>query len=176
MDVGAPADDRARRLFVLRHARADAAREPGGDHARPLSQDGVTSLTTLRRFLVGRAADVGIVWCSSATRTRQTLDGIRDGLGAVTVHIEDELYGADAATWLQRCRSAPATARGVLLVGHNPGMARLLHEVTASGEPAALAALRRGVAPGALAELRVHGGWSALGPRSAHLVELVTPP
>ena len=46
--------------------------------------------------------------CSSAVRTRETLDAILPVLGAPEVLIEDALYGASADALLSRiCRRCP---------------------------------------------------------------------
>jgi len=60
------------------------------------------------------------VLCSTATRTRETLD--RTGITAPTTYL-DEIYGGTPTEILEAVRVySPADAATVLVVGHEPGM------------------------------------------------------
>ena len=107
--------------------------------------------------------------CSSAVRTRETLDALLPALGGPEVSYEDELYGAWSETLLERVREVPAGVGSVLVVGHNPGISdfalALAHD----------ARLRDGFPTGALATLDVPGAWAALEPGGATLRAFVVP-
>jgi len=170
------ADEVDRRLFVLRHAKSSWKHSGLSDHDRPLSGRGHDALPRLRRALEERAPDIEVVLCSSAVRTVATLEGIRAALPAhVQVTIDDELYGAGGQSWLERCRQVGDDVAGVLVVGHNPGLEGLVHQLAPTGEQAALDLLARGFPTGALAELQVPGPWSALAFDSCHLAALQIP-
>ncbi len=165
-----------RRLFVLRHAKSSWDDPSLADHDRPLNDRGRDSLPKLQRALTEYTDAIDIVLCSSAARTVATFDGIRGALREdVEVVVEEALYGADAATWLARCRELDADVGGALLVGHNPGLEDLIVELTGAGEQEALEQLASKVPTGALACCSFDGAWSTLGADSCYLDALLVP-
>jgi phosphohistidine phosphatase SixA len=68
----------------------------------------------------GRRSSPSSVLCSSAARTRQTLELLRPALGGATVLVENELYGASSDQLLARIRLVPDEVACVLVIGHNP--------------------------------------------------------
>jgi phosphohistidine phosphatase len=111
-----------------------------------------------------------VVLCSTAVRTRETLDALLPALGDPEVRHEDGLYLASAHTLLTRLRSLDVES--ALVVGHNPGLQGL---VVALARPGALRARVEAKLPtGALAALE-HDGWAELAPGRAVLVDLVLP-
>ena len=118
-----------------------------------------------------------LVLCSSARRTRETLEVLRPALGEeVEVLVEDGLYGAGAGRLLDRLHRIPAAVDSVLLIGHNPGLHDLALELTGDGEEDAVDMLRVKLPTGALAQLDVNvTDWSQLAPGQAYLARLVVP-
>ncbi|MCC5948059.1 MAG: histidine phosphatase family protein [Nitriliruptoraceae bacterium] len=165
-----------RRLFVLRHAKSSWNHSGLTDHQRPLSGRGRAALPLIRRALEERAADIEVVLCSAAVRTVATLDGIRPALDdRVRITIDEELYGAGGQTWFERCMQVGDDVPGVLVIGHNPGLERLVHDLAPTGEPPARETLARGFPTGALAEVAVPGPWSALAYDSCSLAAMWIP-
>ena len=84
--------------------------------------------------------------------------------------IEDAAYTADTDTAVDLLRTAPADARMVIFVGHNPTAASLVHHLDdGDPDPDAFRAMARGFPPGALAVLEVAVPWSELGAATGHL-------
>jgi phosphohistidine phosphatase len=165
-----------RRLFVLRHAKSSWDHSGVPDHDRPLSRRGREALPRLRRALERRAPTIDVVLCSSAVRTVATLEGVRHALAdQVHVAIDERLYGAGGQTWFERVQQLSDDIEGVLLIGHNPGLERLVHDLAPTGEPRARALLDRGFPTGALAELSIPGPWRTLEYDSCHLAALQVP-
>jgi phosphohistidine phosphatase len=109
-------------------------------------------------------------------RTVATLHGVRAALpDHVQVTIDDQLYGAGGQTWFERCKEVGDDVEGVLVIGHNPGLERLVHDLAPTGEPTAREVLARGFPTGALAELVIPGPWSALEYDSCHLAAMQIP-
>lgn len=74
-----------------------------------------------------------LVLCSSATRTRQTLELL--GLEREPeLSVEDGLYGASAGELLVRLQQISTSAESVLLIGHNPGVQDLAATLTGDDE------------------------------------------
>jgi phosphohistidine phosphatase len=162
-----------RRLFLLRHAKSSWD-DPGlDDHDRPLAPRGrrASALIAdhLRRDRIGPA----LVLCSSARRTRETLERVRPALGAAEVRIERELYGASSEDLLHRLREVPGEVESVMLVGHQPALQELALRLATKGPE--LERVRAKFPTAALATLSFAGEWSELGHRGAELVAYVKP-
>jgi phosphohistidine phosphatase len=111
---------------------------------------------------------------SSAVRARETVRGVLPGLGEPEVWTEVALYAASSDTLLARVRALPDEAEEAMLVGHNPGLQRLLLLLA---EPSDLRERAAAKFPtGALATLEADvAGWSKLEPGGARVVEFVVP-
>src|SRR6478672_3969903 len=120
-----------KRLAVLRHAKSSWD-EPGlDDFDRPLSGRGLEAARRMGRELRRRGLRFDLVLASTAARVRETIDCIQEkyDFGA-PVRFEREIYLASTQTLVALIRSLPKSVQGPLLVGHNPGLERLLIELT----------------------------------------------
>lgn len=160
--------------MLLRHAKSSHD-EPGlADRDRPLAPRGRRAAAAMGRFMSDRELAPALVLCSSATRARQTLNGLGDAIGGSSdVRIEPELYEASAAGLLERLRRIRDGVPSAMLVGHNPAIERLALDLAANGPD--LAELARKFPTGALATLEFDGSWSGLDPDCARLVGFVKP-
>jgi phosphohistidine phosphatase len=121
-----------------------------------------------------RGIQPALVLCSSATRARQTLDGVAPGLGgSPDVRIESDLYELSAAGLLARLRRIPETVPSAMVIGHNPAIERLALDLARGG--ADLAELARKYPTGALATLEFAGSWGDLDADRAQLAGFVKP-
>jgi phosphohistidine phosphatase len=150
-------------LIVLRHAKAAS---PLGtpDAERPLAPRGRDDARRAGEALreAGRVPDRVI--CSTALRTRQTLDGL--GL-AVPAEFDARVYDNDADDILRLLREQGDDAGALLLVGHNPSMHQL---VAGLAEPQV-----EHFPTSATAVIEFDGGWADLWPGAGRLVSLWTP-
>jgi phosphohistidine phosphatase len=114
---------------------------------------------------------------SPAQRALETLEALRDALAAARRVEEDEsLYLASAGRLLTRLQALPDPESQVLLVGHNPGLGELLQLLVERGAAEVLLRAAKGLAPGALAALRITTPrWRDVGPGCAELVEFLRP-
>ena len=157
-------------LHLLRHAKSSWD-EPGlPDHERPLAPRGRKAAKKLARYLHDQEIRPDLVLCSSARRTRETLERIRSSLGEPVVEIEDALYGAGSDDLLARLRRVPEGVGSALLIGHNPGL-QDLGLVLAPSEPPLAATFPTG----ALASFALAGPWAQLGEAQAELTAYVVP-
>jgi phosphohistidine phosphatase len=160
----------AKQLFVLRHAKSSWD-DPGlPDHDRPLAPRGRKAVKLLAAHVREAGIEPGLVLCSSARRTRETLEGVNPGGER---HIESELYGATTADLLGRLRRISAQTHAVMLIGHNPSVQVLVLRLAARGD--GLEAVRNKFPTGALATLTFEGPWSELGPGTGELAAYVRP-
>ena len=160
-------------LYLLRHAKSSWD-EPGlADHERPLAARGRRDGKRIAEHLRGEGIEPELVLCSSAERTRETLELVRPALGAATVLVEDELYGASSDRLLARIRQVPEEVASVLVIGHNPGLEELALELASSGDE--LERLEVKFPTAALATLELAGGWGRAAPGGATLTAYVVP-
>jgi phosphohistidine phosphatase len=155
------------RLYLLRHAKSSWD-DPGlPDHDRPLAPRGRKAAKRMGAHLRERAIEPQLVLCSSARRTRETVERLALPSGS-QVEVEDGLYAAGAGALLGRLRAVGDDVSSVLLVAHNPGVHELALAVVGEGAPFA-----DKLPTGALVDLEFEGSWSDL--ERARLVEYATP-
>lgn len=163
-----------KRLFLLRHAKSSWD-EPGlRDHDRPLAPRGQKATELVAGHLQRAGIRPELVLCSSARRTRETLDGIRPALGdQAEVRIEADLYGASAPELVDVLRGVADEVESVMLIGHNPGIEDLALRLARPGPEVEHARAKFPTA--ALATLELEGSWRTLGPEGAELATFVKP-
>lgn len=108
-----------RTLILLRHGKSGY---PAGvpDHDRPLADRGRREAALAGEWMEQDGLDVDAVICSTAERTRQTLE--RTGIDAPTEFTED-IYENSPEHILEAIRSyAQEDATTLLVVGHFPGL------------------------------------------------------
>jgi phosphohistidine phosphatase len=162
-----------RTLVLMRHAKSDY---PVGvaDHDRPLAPRGVREAALAGEWLRANTPPIDTVLCSSATRTRQTLE--RTGIGAPVSYL-DRLYEAAAGTMLGEINGVDEKVATLLVVGHEPTVSRVA--LGLAGEPASDADALQRIAmkfpTSGIALLHVPGSWSALELGGAELVTFHVP-
>jgi phosphohistidine phosphatase len=150
-----------RKLLLLRHAQAENTRPGSRDRDRRLTVDGERQAIAVGGHLRAGETEVDLVIASSAARTLQTAE-----LLGLTAPIEeaDDLYDAGGETILALINELPDDAKGVLLVGHAPGLPWVAGQLADPGtsDPEALAAIERRFPPATLAILESTGAWAGL--------------
>ena len=115
-----------------------------------------------------------VVLCSTAQRTRETLQLLLTALNSPDVRLERELYGASVKVLLDRLHDVTENVTSVMLIGHNPGLQELAIALTAPGRKRTL--LESKFPTAALATIALPTtGWAKLHEGDAHLTEYVTP-
>jgi phosphohistidine phosphatase len=115
------------------------------------------------------------VLVSPARRCTETWAHVRRTLqpGEDTVEVvDDRIYAAAPDSLLEVLRSVPASARTVMLVGHNPSIAYVASVLAdADGPMEIMQELLNGLLPGALAVYETSSEWAdldMLGARPTH--------
>jgi phosphohistidine phosphatase len=163
-----------KQLFLLRHAKSSWSDSELVDHDRPLAPRGRRALKLIAEHLGREGVTPALVLCSSARRTRETLERIAPALGeGIPVQIERELYAASERRLLERLRAVEDDVESLMLIGHKPGVQQLALSLAGSGQN--LAGLGRKYPTGALATLEFSGRWGDLQPGRAELTDFVTP-
>jgi phosphohistidine phosphatase len=164
-------------LTILRHAKSDWGDPNLDDFNRPLNDRGWKSARRMGKELKERGMRFDLVIASPAARVRETLDGLREKFEMnVEIRFEPRMYGASEQMLLTIVRALDEKVERPLLVGHNPGLERLLVELTEDDK----AGLRDRIAgkypTGALGvvELPAHR-WADVEPGSGQIAQLILP-
>lgn len=162
-----------RRLYLLRHAKSSWDDPALADHDRPLAPRGRHAARQMAGHLRSKGIAPALVLCSSAVRTRETLQAIEAALGdQADVLFEAELFGAPQRQLLDRLRRLPDSVDSAMLIGHNPGVQDLA--LTLARSSPELETLELKFPTGALATLAFEGSWPQLA-RAAELEAFVRP-
>lgn len=158
-----------RTVYLLRHAKSSWDDSTLADHDRPLAPRGSNAVPLVADHMRSEGVVPEVVLCSTARRTRQTLALLGDAIAADSdLRIESDLYSASADTLVARLRELHDTVERVLVIGHNPGLERLVWLLTrdrpAKFPTAALATLDATI-----------DRWIDLKPGSAQLTDFVRP-
>ena len=157
----------------MRHAKSDY---PTGviDHDRPLAPRGIREAGLAGEWLRDNVPPIEHVLCSSATRTRQTLD--RAGVAA-PVSYSERLYGATPGTMLDEINQVIDDVSTLLVVGHEPTVSQLALGLAGpeTSDPEATAQINMKFPTSGIAVLRVPVSWSALELSGAGLIAFHVP-
>jgi phosphohistidine phosphatase len=160
------------KLSLLRHAKSSRDGSTRQDFDRPLSKRGLRDAPRMGELLRRRELVPDLVLCSSARRTRDTLELLFDdpkGRLPKVLH-EDALYLATPTAMLARLRKVKAKVGHVMLIGHNPGLQALALDLIGHGERADIVALATKLPTCGLVVIDFEGeGWTALRPAAGRL-------
>ena len=162
-------------LYLLRHAKSSWTDPALPDRERPLARRGRRDAKRIAKHFVRLEIAPELVLCSSAERTRETLDLLRPALAATsTMSLEAELYAASADELLERIRAVPQAVSSVMVIGHNPGLQDLALVLASDGTE--LGQLKAKFPTAALATLILaNAPWRQLSEGDAVLAEYVVP-
>ena len=117
------------RIAIVRHCEAANAYD---DFTRPLNANGLAQAPGTADFLRQQGMPLTRLVCSPATRTRDTARLLAEALiWPVTPEENAALYNPSTLTPLRA--EIAAAQDGLVLVGHNPGLADLISELCSTG-------------------------------------------
>ena len=161
-------------LHLLRHAKS-SWKEDVADRERRLNRRGREAARQVGRHLPATVGSLDLVLCSSARRTRETMELVLAGYKLrPRIIIEDELYAASVEKLIARLRRLDEDDQNVLLVGHNPGLHELAVALADVSSPSAHALASGKFPTAARASFRLSDSWSTLGGTRYELVAYVT--
>jgi phosphohistidine phosphatase len=168
-----------KRLFLLRHAKAQPADAGIEDFDRTLMLSGMQDAGAMARYLRKNDHAVELILCSTAARTVQTAELMLQELNC-EIDYRDNLYLADAPKIVAAVRGAPPGVGALMVVGHNPGLETcaglLAREPVRSKERARHEALDEKLPTCALAILDFDiGRWRDMAQGAGKLADFVRP-
>ena len=163
-------------LLLMRHAKAERAKDDQSDHGRALAESGIAAAKRIRRKLKVLSIEPDVVLVSSARRTRETLACILNAHMAPRVDVLDSLYMAPASRVIKLLHELRETANSVLVIGHNPGIGELAAQLaTADAESQSARRLTEGFPTARVADFLVLTPWRQLHPNGVRLQRLIDP-
>ncbi len=168
-----------KRLFLLRHSKAQPADGGIEDFGRTLMLSGMQDGAGVARWLRKNDYRPDLILCSASARTTQTAELVLQEMDCEIVY-RDTLYLAEAPRIVAAVRGAPAKVAGLMVVGHNPGLeaaaTQLAREPVRRKERARHEALEEKFPTSALAILDFDvNRWRDVALGSGKLVDFVRP-
>jgi phosphohistidine phosphatase len=167
----------AMRLILLRHAKSEKPEGGMSDHARRLNARGKRDAPMIGAYMARHALIPDLVLVSTAERTRQTWERVAAALPTPPpVVYEERLYNAGAEAIIALVKGTAATARTLLVIGHNPGLHDAARRLIASGDVETRERLSEGLPTSGLAVIDFAGkDWRKLHPHGGRLERFVSP-
>lgn len=126
-------------LYLLRHAKSSHSIGLD-DHARPLNDRGRADARRMGLYLKDQGIRPQAVGCSTALRTRETLEIVGDAAAWDEARprrrFDQGLYLASPATILKSLDVLSSGASSLMIVGHNPGLHELAIGLAGPESPA----------------------------------------
>lgn len=145
------------KLLLLRHAES-AWDKAVNDFDRGLTVRGKNDIKAVAQWMDQQAQTVDRVVCSPAVRTRLTATCLFEQLQSLVeqqqLHYEAAIYNASVDDLIDVLSRQADTVHTLMLVGHNPGLERLLSLLT--GQPHAP------IEPATLIVLELNTDWNTI--------------
>ena len=165
-----------RRLMLLRHAKSDWTTHLR-DIDRPLNARGRDAAARIGAYMAASDLVPDLALVSSAARARETwalLSGCLHTMPAV--RFDARIYEAAPQTIFSVIKEAPASARALLVIGHNPGLQSLAFALIGSGDAEARMRLTEKFPTAGLAVIDFGSArWADIRPGAGALDRFVTP-
>ncbi|MCW5725762.1 MAG: histidine phosphatase family protein [Maricaulaceae bacterium] len=116
-------------VILIRHAKAVDRMDADDDFDRGLTPRGFADAERAAAALSEAGLTAALALVSPAARTRLTFDRIAAALGAPPAESPMALYHASPDFLRRAIEEALARAPSVVLVGHNPGIGALAHDL-----------------------------------------------
>lgn len=164
-------------LTLFRHAKSSWELNGLDDRERPLNARGLAAAPLMGAFMQENRIRPDLVLCSTAVRTRQTLDlAIAEMKPVPKVKHEDALYLANPFLLLQRLRKTSRTVKHLMILGHNPGLQILGIELIGDGDPETIKAISDKLPTAGVVVITFEAKtWSDVGPGKGRLACFATP-
>jgi phosphohistidine phosphatase len=162
--------DKMKRLILMRHAKLDWSGSQVSDHDRPLNESGRVNSTSLGLWMSEKALKPDVVLCSSAARTRETLDLLQLS-GSETLKVTRALYLADAEELFAAIKEVSGDT--VLVIAHNPSICDIAEMIVdAPPNPDGIRHYPTGATVVATFDI---DRWTDMTWRSGHITHIVRP-
>lgn len=138
--------------MLLRHAKSDWGDPSLDDFERPLNRRGQKAADLMADYLIETCPPPDLILCSTALRTRLTLQAILARISLDTdIQLRGELYEDSEADYISLLQNLDTAAETVLIIGHNPATEDTASLLYGNGDPEGFEKLNEKFPSGALA-------------------------
>ncbi len=164
-------------LSLFRHAKSSWDDATLDDFDRPLSRRGEKAAPKMGRYIEQNSLTPELVLCSTAKRTRQTIDlAFVELTYKPEIRYEEALYHASIGELLDIVRNIPPSYTRVMLVGHNPGFQSLTLSLINTASSSNFVQKIGKFPTAAVAIIRFDlGDWQSIDRQMGHLYHFMTP-
>lgn len=164
------------RLHILRHVNTAWALPGQRDFDRELNDEGMSDLPIIQSWIKDHKIKPEHVYCSSAERTRATLEGIKHALpGEPAIEYMDSFYSGYIEEYMTEIQLHPDNSN-LMIVGHNPTCASLVSLLVSPDDAEGSQVVSNSFPPGAMAIIDFDiSNWSELKQNSGKLIEFLVP-
>jgi phosphohistidine phosphatase len=157
-----------RTLYLLRHAKSSWKEESQLDFERPLTGRGRKACGLIAKLIQSEGIEFDLLLSSSAVRARETIELVRQQAKLRSeLRFDERIYEATVTRLMEIISELENDRKGILLIGHNPGMEGLILALT--GE-------EKGLATASLAKIKLKvSKWSEVGEAKGTLEWIVRP-
>lgn len=164
-------------LYLLRHAKSDWSDFSVRDHDRPLNDRGRLASKGIGAYLGRNGIAPDLVLCSTAVRTRETLERVANTARAQWHHrFEPRIYEASTRALYDLVKEQDDTFRSLMIIGHNPGLHDFAITLAQGGDPDALENLNMKLPTGTFLTLSLEcESFRDIAPKCARLDAFIRP-
>jgi phosphohistidine phosphatase len=168
-------------VYLLRHAKSGADDPALKDHDRMLNERGREAAPKVGAYIKLKLYRPDTILCSTALRTIETFDLIKEALGGRSnVKFEETLYLAELRHLIERLRWLDDGLKSAMIIGHNPGLEELANNLPRTPANATEEKLhkrmREKFSTCALAVIKLPAkAWREVNPGTGTLIDFVRP-
>lgn len=161
-------------LFLLRHAQA-APTGSKSDKERKLTPTGTNDALMLGRRMRQKNYHPDLVLCSTAQRTKETLNALEQSIEIVSTLYISTLYEGGKSEMFQTIQKTDDHVDALMIVAHNPSIHAMALMLAREDSPA-LDRLSLGYHPGTLSVFSCPcTSWAAIKPGENMLIDVLGP-
>lgn len=142
-----------KKLFLLRHAQAMPT-DAKSDKERHLTPNGFADARALGQAMSQKRYQPDQFLCSTATRTKETLDCVLETLTAMSILYLPKIYDGGMDEILHAIRFTENDINTLMIVAHNPSIHAVAVSLAKEASPTLMNRLSQGYKPGTLSVLQ----------------------
>jgi len=117
-----------KKLYIVRHAQKEEAKEGIDDYDRELSQKGIDDATVMAKKLSSKQSEIDLIVSSPASRTKTTAEIFANELNYTkSIMYNEVLYMAFVNELIETITYTYDSVDNMILVGHNPSLTALAY-------------------------------------------------
>ncbi len=163
-------------LYIMRHAKSSWAIPGARDFDRELNDRGLEDLAKLSKVIKKEAIFPDKIICSSAIRTRQTLDAVSHVFeNEPEIVFTERLYSSGLDEYIEIINSN-SDIKSLMIIGHNPMCGSLATSLPKTGDEEELLKIAYKYPTAALSIIKFDvDQWSDVTKASGHLEKSIFP-